>query len=175
MKGLAFKIQNINGESLTLHTDTLLNVFLAIAVDNLTNAEILTQDEEVEGKQKVENKLSHTLRENKKMNDSAVTFVNSLRTNVELTNYKDLSSKNVSPSSTNGTALLTTAPLAVQEASDGSSEEIHNNIHANGDSVNPAIVLTTADTIATPDTKRRKTMLFELAALATTSSATASK
>ena len=28
--------------------DTLLNVFLAIAVDNLTNAEILTHDEEIE-------------------------------------------------------------------------------------------------------------------------------
>ena len=30
--------------------DTLLNVFLAIAVDNLTNAEILSQDEEDEQK-----------------------------------------------------------------------------------------------------------------------------
>ena len=33
---------------MTLPKDTLLNVFLAIAVDNLTNAEILSQDEEEE-------------------------------------------------------------------------------------------------------------------------------
>lgn len=35
---------------MTRYTDTLLNVFLAIAVDNLTNAEILSQDEEDEQK-----------------------------------------------------------------------------------------------------------------------------
>ena len=31
-----------------VNVDTLLNVFLAIAVDNLTNAEILTHDEEID-------------------------------------------------------------------------------------------------------------------------------
>lgn len=35
-------------------TDTLLNVFLAIAVDNLANAQSLTEDEEREKKQEKE-------------------------------------------------------------------------------------------------------------------------
>ena len=35
-----------------MYIDTLLNVFLAIAVDNLTNAEILTHDEEAEETEK---------------------------------------------------------------------------------------------------------------------------
>lgn len=33
-------------------TDTLLNVFLAIAVDNLANAQILTEDEEKENEER---------------------------------------------------------------------------------------------------------------------------
>ena len=40
-----------------MSSDTLLNVFLAIAVDNLANAHILTADEEAEQKER-ENKKS---------------------------------------------------------------------------------------------------------------------
>ena len=37
-------------------TDTLLNVFLAIAVDNLANAQILTEDEENENLERIRNR-----------------------------------------------------------------------------------------------------------------------
>ena len=46
-------------------SDTLLNVFLAIAVDNLANAEALTRDEEEEKKRQEESKL---LRRKKMLN-----------------------------------------------------------------------------------------------------------
>lgn len=35
-------------------SDTLLNVFLAIAVDNLANAQILTEDEELENQERLQ-------------------------------------------------------------------------------------------------------------------------
>ena len=41
---------------LTQNKDTLLNVFLAIAVDNLANAQVLTHDEEQEVKEAEEQK-----------------------------------------------------------------------------------------------------------------------
>ena len=41
---------------LNFTTDTLLNVFLAIAVDNLANAQILTEDEENENRERARNR-----------------------------------------------------------------------------------------------------------------------
>ncbi len=46
--------------SLIISSDTLLNVFLAIAVDNLTNAEILSQDEEEEQEAQLRQKTARS-------------------------------------------------------------------------------------------------------------------
>lgn len=59
-------------------SDTLLNVFLAIAVDNLTNAEILTHDEEAEENGKKIEKLNRFLASDQELAKKALTFVNSL-------------------------------------------------------------------------------------------------
>ena len=54
---------------LNFSTDTLLNVFLAIAVDNLANAQILTEDEEMENQERLNkrelNKQKYSQRPNK--------------------------------------------------------------------------------------------------------------
>ena len=58
---------------------TLLNVFLAIAVDNLTNAEILTHDEEAEQSEKRTKKIRQALQADKWLNKKAKLLVDNMQ------------------------------------------------------------------------------------------------
>lgn len=62
--------------------DTLLNVFLAIAVDNLTNAEILTHDEEAAETKRMKNNLQQAFECDKTLGLNALSFVNNLQAQI---------------------------------------------------------------------------------------------
>lgn len=59
--------------------DTLLNVFLAIAVDNLTNAEILTHDEEAAENKRIKHNLQKAFECDHELNQNALSFVSNLQ------------------------------------------------------------------------------------------------
>ena len=75
--------------SLAKLPDTLLNVFLAIAVDNLTNAEILTHDEEAEEQEKQIDRLQRILASDTNLHQRAVTLINTLHSQTALNNVDD--------------------------------------------------------------------------------------
>ena len=58
-------------------------MFLAIAVDNLTNAEILTHDEEAAENKRMKNNLQHAFECDKKLGLNALSFVNNLQAQIE--------------------------------------------------------------------------------------------
>lgn len=60
-----------------------MNVFLAIAVDNLTNAEILTHDEEAAETKRMKNNLQHAFECDKKLGLNALSFVNNLQAQID--------------------------------------------------------------------------------------------
>lgn len=62
-----------------MKTDTLLNVFLAIAVDNLTNAEILSHDEEAAETKRIEQNLRKAFELDNELNQNALSFVTNLQ------------------------------------------------------------------------------------------------
>ncbi|XP_066923067.1 muscle calcium channel subunit alpha-1-like isoform X2 [Clytia hemisphaerica] len=62
---------------------TLLNVFLAIAVDNLTNAEILTHDEEAAESKRMTNNIQQAFEYDETLGMNALSFVNNLQARVE--------------------------------------------------------------------------------------------
>lgn len=66
------------------NVDTLLNVFLAIAVDNLTNAEILTHDEEIDLNPEGITRVSYKAK--------ARTFIENLKRDNDLASQNSLNS-----------------------------------------------------------------------------------
>ncbi|XP_057290676.1 voltage-dependent calcium channel type A subunit alpha-1-like isoform X2 [Hydractinia symbiolongicarpus] len=133
---------------------TLLNVFLAIAVDNLTNAEILTHDEEAEENKKRTAQLTNLLEANQSLSQKANVFVNNLQSRT----LKDDEDTN-SSSSDGGINLNGNAPRAEADLGYGSKEEIHKNVNANGNAITTSPTIVTNGNalpiLSTPNTARR--------------------
>jgi len=134
--------------------DTLLNVFLAIAVDNLANAEILTHDEEAAENKRLKENLQTAFEFDEKLGLNALSFVNNLQARVD--------GERLSIHDTN--SISNSFDRDDEEDGDSNTEENENktnNIHlsngkvAESSPVNHSIIIQNGNPL-TPETLMRK-------------------